>query len=160
VAFVLERRAGGYDWYTDGALVASAAPVTGMWQLSDARGGHVVTLVPLGDGAGPREGTALVGPKARLLGSIHPRDDAIDGRSGGSVASDADGRPVLVLRTDGERGAHLVDRRGDVVAIASWEDGEATTDLLVTPLGTRHSLAMVFGLLLALEVGRHSNRPA
>ena len=50
--------------------------------------------------------------------------------------------------------AHLVDARGDVVALASWEDKHATTDLLVTPLGIRHSLAMVFGLLLSLELTR------
>ena len=78
----------------------------------------------------------------------------------GSVASDANGHPVLVLRTDGGQAAHLVDRRGDVVAVASWEDSETATDLLVTALGTRHSLALVFGLLLSLELTRNAGRLA
>ncbi len=154
VAFSLERRGTSYEWFTEGALVASASVVNGLWQLTDARGSHVVTLVPLAEGLG-QEAVALIGPNARVIGSIRRNDDR-DGM--GSVANDADGRAVLVLRTDGGQGAHLVDRRGDVVAVASWEDPDATTDLLVTPLGTRHSLAMVFGLLLSLEVSRHEVR--
>jgi len=159
VAFSLERRSGSFDWYTDGALVATAAPVHGLWQLCDARGDHVVTLVPLGDDPNG-DGVALVGPKAHLLGAIRPHEDNSEGHVGGSVASDAEGRPILVLRTDGGQAAHLVDRRGDVVAVASWEDSEGATDLLVTPLGTRHSLAMVFGLLLSLELTRDTGRLA
>jgi hypothetical protein len=159
VAFSLERRGASYDWYTDGALVASASAVNGLWQLCDARGAHVVTLVPLGDDR-PEEGVALVGPKAHLLGHIRPHEDNSEGHLGGSVASDSDGRPVLVLRGDGGQAAHLVDRHGDIVAVASWEDHDAATDLLVTPLGTRHSLAMVFGLLLSLELSRSAGRLA
>jgi rRNA maturation protein Nop10 len=159
VAFSLERRDGKFEWYTDGALVASASGMNGLWQLCDARGSHVVSLVPIGDDS-PEEGVALVGPNARLLGSIRPHEDNSEGHLGGSVASDPDGRPVLVLRGDGGQAAHLVDRRGDIVAVASWEDHEAATDLLVTPLGTRHSLAMVFGLLLSLELSRNAGRLA
>jgi len=155
VSFTLERHGGGLDWYTDATLVASAVPMNGMWQLSDAAGAHVVTLVPLGEGHDDRAGLALIGPRARLLGSIHPREDAV-GREVGSVVSDTDGRAILVLRTDGDNGAHVVDRHGSVIAVASWEDRHAVTDLLVTPLGTRHSLAMVFGLVLTLELDRQS----
>jgi len=157
VAFSLEHRGSGYEWYTDDALVASATVVHGYWKLTDARGAHVVTLVGLGESGGDAEGMALLGPGARLVGSIRSHEDGSDGSSG-SIASDADGRPVLVLRSDGDQAAHVVDRNGDVVAVASWEDRDGATDLLVTAIGTRHSLALVFGLLLAFEVARHSDR--
>lgn len=153
VAFSLQRTAGGFDWVANGALVASANAVNGSWELSDARGDHVAMLVPIGEDGPGRENMALVGPKTRFLGSIRNRDD-----HAGSIAADCDGRAVLMLRRDGTQGAHLVDRRGDVVAVASWDDADAATDLLVTPLGTRHSLAMVFGLLLALELSRHADQ--
>ena len=156
MAFSLDRVADGYEWHTDGALVASATTQNGLWQLHDARGSHVVTLVPIADTFAGTPGLALVGPRARLIGSIRAETD---GGGGSTVAADPDGRAVLVLRTDGTQGAHLVDRRGDVIAIASWEEPDATTDLLVTALGTRHSLAMVFGLLLSFELSRRADRP-
>lgn len=148
VSFSLQPHADGFDWMANGSLVASATESGGGWQLSDARGDHVAVLVPSsGD-----DYLALLGPKARFLGTIQRRDDD------GCVAADSAGRAVLVLRRDGTHGAHLVDRRGDVVAVASWDDAESATDLLVTPLGTKHSLAMVFGLLLSLELSRHADR--
>jgi hypothetical protein len=150
VAFSLERRANGFRWVTDNAIVATAWMVDGMWQLHDARGSHVVTLVPFGD----VPGVALVGPEARLLGRILPRDE------GGSLAADPDGRAMLVLRPDGGQAAHLVDRHGDVVAMASWDDPDASTDLLVTAHGTGQSLALVFGMFLSLELERHARRAA
>jgi len=113
-----------------------------------------VTLVPISDGFGGAPGLALVGPRARLLGSIRSESD---GSGGSTIAADPDGRAVLVLRTDGTQAAHLVDRRGDVVAVASWEQPDAPTDLLVTALGTRHSLAMVFGLLLSFELAHRAD---
>jgi hypothetical protein len=152
VAFSLVAVGDGYEWHTDGALVASAVVVNGLWQLYDARGGHVVTLVPVTGGIGGAPAVALVGPRARLIGSI--RAEAEGG--GSTIAADADGRTALVLRTDGEHAAHLVDRQGNVVAVSSWEPPASSTDVLVTAVGTRHSLAMVFGLLLSFEVSRRA----
>ena len=157
VSFCLQRVGDGYEWHTEGALVASAESVNGLWQLHDARGAHVVTLVPMPDVPDGIPGLALVGPRARLIGSIRAETGA---HGGSTVAADPDGRAVLVLRGDGGRAAHLVDRRGDVIAVASWDAPDAATDLLVTALGTRHSLAMVFGLLLSFEVGRRADRIA
>ncbi|GAC1308516.1 MAG: hypothetical protein NVSMB16_04830 [Acidimicrobiales bacterium] len=169
VSFALTRRGTGFGWFTQQTLVAAASQTDGMWVLTDARDDHVLTLVPVSDGTG---GHALVGSEACLLGSIRLHEEAdaqadrpvqVDRRSGrpeACVALDPDGDTVLVLRSDGGSVAHLVDHRGDMVALASWEDDEATTDLLVTPLGTRHSLAMVFGLLLALEISRQMRRAA
>jgi hypothetical protein len=152
VAFSLTPAGDGYEWHTEGALVASAVVVNGLWQLHDARGGHVVTLVPISGGIAGAPSVALVGPRARLIGSI--RAEAEGGSS--SIAADPDGRAALVLRTDGAHAAHLVDRRGDVVAVASWEPPATSTDVLVTALGTRQSLALVFGLLLSFEVSRRA----
>lgn len=169
VSFSLARRGTGFGWFTQQTLVAAAAQTDGLWVVTDARDDHVVTLVPLNDGSG---GHALVGSEACLVGSIRPHDEADaheeypssvgrrSGRAEACVALDADGDTVLVLRSDGGSVAHLVDHRGDIVALASWEDDDATTDLLVTPLGTRHSLAMVFGLLLSLEITRQMRRAA
>ncbi|GAC1594436.1 MAG: hypothetical protein NVS3B21_16420 [Acidimicrobiales bacterium] len=169
VSFELSRRGTGFGWFTEQTLVAAATQTDGMWVVTDARNDHVVTLVPLNDGTG---GHALVSSETLLLGSIrsHDETDAHDdhpsrggrrsGRPEACVALDTEGETVLVLRSDGGRLAHLVDHRGDVVALASWEDDEATTDLLVTPLGTRHSLAMVFSLLLSLEIARQMRRTA
>jgi len=153
VAYALEQRPRGYDWYSDGVLVASATMQGATWTLRDAAGGPVVTLVH-DDAAGAGRVT-LVGPDSRRLGSITPHADNSES-IGGSVATDPDGRLVMVLRTDGTQAAHVVDRSGDVVAVASWEDADASTDLLVTPHGAGQPLAMVFGLLLALEVKRRS----
>jgi len=152
VAFSLTAVAEGYEWHTEGALVASALVVNGLWQLYDARGGHVVTLVPMPGGNAGAPSVALVGPHARLIGSI--RSEAEGG--GATIVADADGRATLMLRTDGAHAAHLVDRRGDVVAVASWEPPSTSTDVLVTALGTRQSLAMVFGLLLSFQVSRRA----
>jgi len=152
VAFALTPAGDGYEWHTDGALVASAVIVNGLWQLYDARGGHVVTLVPVSGSITGAPSVALVGPRARLIGSI--RAEAEGGCS--TVVTDADGRTALVLRTDGSHAAHLVDHRGDVVAVSSWEPPATATDVLVTALGTRHSLALVFGLLLSFEVSRRT----
>ena len=169
VSFELTRRGTGFGWFTEQTLVAAATQTDGMWVVTDARDDHVVTLVPLNDGTG---GHALVGSETCLLGSIRPHDetDAHEdhpsregrrpGRPEACVALDTEGETVLVLRSDGGSVAHLVDHRGDIVALASWEDDEATTDLLVTPLGTRHSLAMVFSLLLSLEIARQMRRTA
>jgi hypothetical protein len=150
VAFALERRANGFRWVTDNAIVASAWMIDGLWQLHDARGSHVVTLVPFGDGPG----IALVGPEAQLLGRIRPHEE------GGTVTTDAEGRAVLVLRPDGIQAAHLVDRNGDVVAMVSWETPDASTDMLVTAHGTGQSLALVFGMFLSLELDRQTRRAA
>jgi hypothetical protein len=152
VTFSLTPVADGYEWHTEGALVASAVVVNGLWQLYDARGAHVVSLVPISGGIAGSPSVALVGPRARLIGSI--RTEAEDG--GSTVAADPDGRASLVLRTDGGHAAHLVDRRGEIVAVTSWEPPATSTDVLVTALGTRHSLAMVFGLLLSFEVSRRA----
>ncbi|HVM64895.1 MAG TPA: hypothetical protein VMU14_08550 [Acidimicrobiales bacterium] len=152
VAFALTPAGDGYEWHTDGALVASAVIVNGLWQLYDARGGHVVTLVPVSGSITGAPSVALVGPRARLIGSI--RAEAEGG--GSTVVTDGDGRTALVLRTDGSHAAHLVDHRGDVVAVSSWEPPATATDVLVTALGTRHSLALVFGLLLSFEVSRRT----
>lgn len=146
MAFSLERSATGYRWVTDTAIVATAWMVDGLWQLHDARGSHVVTLVPFGDGPG----IALVGPDARVIGRLRARDE------GGSMATDPDGLPVLILRADGTQAAHLIDRQGDVVAMASWDEPDAATDLLVTAHGTGQSLALVFGLFLSLELERNT----
>jgi len=152
--FALERTATGFGWFTGDTLVASATMVDGAWQLSDARNDVVVTLVALAGG----EGHALVGPEVTLVGAIRPHGDPDEGPMAASIAADPDGNTVLVLRTDGTNAAHVVDRHGDVVALASWEDAESTTDLLVTALGAHHSLAMVFGLLLCLELDRQLGR--
>ena len=156
VAFSLERVDGGYEWHTEGALVASATSENGLWQLHDARGAHVVTLVPLADSRAPPIGPRRPPGRPARVDPGRRRRPGADRRR---LAGDPDGRPVLVLRTDGGQGAHLVDRRGDVVAVASWEEPDAVTDLLVTALGTRHSLAMVFGLLLSFELTRRADRP-
>ena len=76
------------------------------------------------------------------------------------MAVDPQGRPMLMLRPDGSQAAHLVDRQGDVVAVASWEDPDAPTDLLVTAHGIGQSLALVFGMFLSLELERHARRAA
>jgi hypothetical protein len=152
--FALERTATGFGWFTGDTLVASATMVDGAWQLSDARNQVVVTLVALAGG----EGHALVGPDVSLVGAIRPHGDPDDGPMAASIAADPDGNTILMLRTDGTNAAHVVDRHGDVVALASWENEESTTDLLVTALGAHHSLAMVFGLLLCLELDRQLGR--
>lgn len=150
VTFSLERFKDGFGWLTAGTLVASATMVDGSWRLTDARHDHVVTLVPLFDDYG----LALVAPDASLIGAIRPHEEQGVGPMVAAVATDPDGDTVLVLRTDGGNAAHVVDADGDVVALASWEHELASTDLLVTALGTRHSLAMVFGLVLSLELSR------
>lgn len=152
VNVVLTRHAEGYSWFTADALVACASRVDGSWRLSDCRGRHVVTMVGLTNG----RGHALVGPDASLIGSIRPHEGATEGPTMASVAADPDGETVLVLRSDAAQDAHLVDRRGDVVALLSWDRAGSGMKLMVTPLGTRHPLSMVFGLVLSLELGRQA----
>jgi len=151
VAFVLSQTDERYEWSTEGTVVAAATLIHGLWQIVDARGRHVVTLMPLsGD---DRLGVALVGPSARLLGTIQ-RDE--DGASA-ALATDDGGEIALAVRSDGPTACHVVDRFGDVVAVASWGDDEAATDLLVTATGTRQPLGMVFGLVLANELDRQDD---
>jgi hypothetical protein len=155
VSFTFERSTDRFDWIAEGSVVATAVPVHGLWQILDARGDHVVTLMPLSATSGDdRPGLGLVGPAARMLGTIHrSRDDGDE-----SSAQDDHGSTVLVLRGDGPRGSHIVDRVGSVVAVCSWGERSGVIDLLVTAAGTRQSLAMVFGLVLATELRREAPR--
>jgi hypothetical protein len=140
-------------WYAGEAVVASAARSGGCWELRDADGESLVRLVATGDGGGESEMIALLAPKGRFLGSIRGRDN---GGPGAAVACEPDGSVALVMRTDGHAGAHVVDRRGEIAAMVSWEDSPTQTDLLVTPIGTSYSLALVFGLLLTLELSHRT----
>lgn len=143
--------------------MAEATTVHGLWQIQDSRRRHVVTLMPVPSNVEDtssafRPELALVGPSARLIGTIDRGDDE-RGRAGATARDDA-GNGVLVMRGDGPTGGHIVDRTGEIVAIASWDDQTGNTDLLVTAHGARQPLSLVFGLLLAIELDRHAIRPA
>jgi hypothetical protein len=155
---VLVRTDDRFEWIADGTVVAGASLVHGLWQVVDARNEPVVTLMPLGSIPDTdRPGLALVGPNARLLGTVHLADDDDGGRTETS-ARDEQGRPLLVLHRDPLTGCHILDCAGEVVAVATWRTKELVTDLVVTPRGTRQPLATVFGLVLATELDRHSGR--
>ena len=155
IAFVVVQSDDRVEWIAEGTVVASAVTVHGLWQILDARGRHVVTLMPRNPTAGEDQpGVALIGPSAKLLGTIRPDEDD-RGRSD-AITSDQDGQTVLVMRGDGPTGSHIVDRQGEVVAVSSWGDQDGVTDLLVTASGTGQSLALVFGLVLAGELTRQA----
>ena len=163
VSFVLHRSPQKFSWYNDGTFVAEAVLVHGVWKIQDSRGRQLVTLMPVAASADAdddgRAELALVGPTARVIGTIDRGDDE-RGRSD-ATARDESGRGVLVMRGDGPNGGHMVDRSGEIVAIASWDDASAgDTDLLVTGHGTRQPLSFVFGLLLVIELDRQAGRPA
>ena len=156
MTFVLERNRDQYTWSTDGTVVAAASPVHGLWQIVDAQGHHVVTLMP--GSPSPADDPAaltLVGPTARVLGTICRDGEAAP--QGDATARDDDGRAVLLHRVDGPTGSHMIDRQGEVVAVSSWGEQDGVTDLLVTSSGTRQPLAMVFGLVLATELYRSAD---
>ena len=166
VTFVLERTADRFAWYNEGTLVAEAAMMHGVWQIRDSRRRRVVTLMPLapdlhGGSAESKAEIALIGPTARFIGTIDRGDDE-RGRAD-ATARDEAGRSVLVMRGDGPTGGHIVDRSGEIVAIASWDGERGNTDLLITANGARQPLSLVFGLLLAIELDRDergAERPA
>jgi hypothetical protein len=81
-------------------------------------------------------------------------NESVGGRPGAATTCDDGGESVLVLRSDGPTGSHMVDQQGDVVAVSSWGDAPGITDLLITANGTHQSLALVFGLVLAAELAR------
>jgi hypothetical protein len=162
VSFVLERTPDGFSWNHEGTLVAEAATVHGVWQIQDSRRRRVVTLMPLAPTAGEvspesKGELALIGPTARLIGTID-RVEAVWGRAD-ATARDGAGHRVLVMRGDGPTGGHIVDRSGEIVAIASWDEQHRHTDLLVTAKGARQPLSFVFGLVLAIELDRQAGRP-
>jgi hypothetical protein len=159
MSLVLERTGDRYEWRADGTIVAAASTVHGLWQIVDARGRHVVTLMPLSPTSSEdRPGLALVGPAARLLGTIHRGSAA---GHDDTAARDDNGETVLVLRIDGPSATHVVDRHGDVVAVSSTGERAGVTDVVITATGTCHSLAMVFGLVLTTELYRQAgHRPA
>jgi hypothetical protein len=155
VAFVISRSVDRVEWLADGTVVAAATQVHGLWRIVDAHSRHVVSLMPLSPNAGEDHPTvALVGPSARMLGTIH-RDEDDRGRSD-AITRDDDGVTVLVMRGDGPNGSHIIDCNGEVVAVSSWGEHEGQTDLLVTTSGTRQPLALVFGLVLTSELTRHA----
>lgn len=155
--FAVERTGDRVEWLTDGTAVASAEPVHGLWQISDARHRHVVTLMPLTNADDPTA-VALVGPTARLLGTVKRCAD-LTGRAF-AAARDERGETVLVLRDDSPVVSHVVDRDGEVVAVCSRGTRPGSIDLLVTASGTHQSMAMVFGLVLAAELEREPGRHA
>ena len=62
-------------------------------------------------------------------------------------------RLVFALRGDGPTGIHVIDPRGDVVALASRASGQAGgLDVLVTDAGSGAVTTLVLGLLLAVEL--------
>jgi hypothetical protein len=160
VSFVITRTVDGFEWLASGIMVAAASYHRSMWRIVDARGKHVVTLIPEAresddDGGG----FTLMGPANMLLGSIARVADGRGRVLADATASDHAGETMLVMRGDSTTGAHIVDIEGSVVALASWGNESGATDLLVTSAGTRQSLAMMFGLVLSLELDRHPRRP-
>jgi hypothetical protein len=152
VSFTVHATDDCYTWLADGLVVAAATAVNGAWELTDARADLVTTLLPVADRPGSGDDLGLISPDGRRVGAIRtPSGSDLQE----TAALDADGATVLVLRHDGDGTAHVIDRRGEVVVLASW-DSPDETDVLVTPLGTRQSLAMVFGLLLSLELTRRA----
>lgn len=158
VNFVVERSTNRFRWSNEGAVVAEALMVHGVWKIHDARGGHVVTLMPLAPTTTEQAELALVGPTARLIGTVDR--DADERGWGDATARDGSGQGVLVMRSDGPTGGHVVDRDGEIVAIASWDHETPRTDLLVTARGALQPLSLLFGLVLAIELERPARRPA
>ena len=130
-SFSLQRIDGTYGWYAEGVLVASAP--------GDQRavGARRCPWRPGGPARAPRRPGRDHRPRRppRPADRLDPprRRQRRQPHSAWCWPSPSDGLPVLILRTDGGQGAHLVDRRGDVVAIASWEHPDAPRPIYSSP---------------------------
>jgi len=146
-SFRLARRGAEYRWSVDGRVVATAALRDGRWDVADGDSDDVVmTLIPAVTPTGIK--VAVADHRSRRVTTFSPAS-----ARGAGIGMLVDGldRLVFAVRGDGPTGIHVIDPRGDVVALASRASGQAGgLDVLVTDAGSGALTTLVFGLLLAV----------
>ena len=148
-SFRLARRGADYRWSVDGEVVATASLDDGRWEVVDAHTGTpAMTLIPVLTPTGVK--VAVADHRSRRVTTFFP------GSSGGSALGmllDGFDRMIFAVRGDGPTGIHVINPRGDVVALASRVQVPAGgLDVLVTDTGAGSVPTIVFGLLLAVEL--------
>jgi hypothetical protein len=148
----LSAAANGYRWTVDGQEVLTAAFRDGTWDVHDADTDRaLVTLVPVDDDSTCR--MALVDHVDRVVVTFSPAhwDQGAMG-----IVRDSFGDALLLIRTDGPTGLHVIDVAGNVLALASTLPGRTRPglDILVTGAGARQRSHLVLALTLAVELLR------
>jgi hypothetical protein len=145
--------AAGYQWLRhESVLVLEGRQSVGMWRLCRPGSEEAVLTLQAIEGPGGASPTLIDGHGDVVAALTQPSGDA------GALALVHDGgsRLVAVARGDGPSGIHLVDPRGEVTALASraGTGARVALDVLVTRPSGDAGEAMLFGILLALELTR------
>ena len=143
----------GYQWLRhESVLVLEGRQSVGVWRLCRPGSEEAVLTLQATDGPGGASPTLTDGHGDVVAALIQPSGDP------GALALVHDGgsRLVAVARGDGPSGIHLVDARGEVTALASRAGSGARValDVLVTRPSRDAGEAMLFGILLGLELSR------
>ena len=143
----------GYQWLRhESVLVLEAHPSVGVWRLCRPGSEEAVLTLQATDGPGGASPALIDGHGEVVATLAQPSGDA------GALALVHDGgsKLVAVARGDGPSGIHLVDGTGEVTALASRAGTGAriALDVLVTRPSADAGEAMLFGILLALELSR------
>jgi len=140
-----------YRWLRhDSVVVLEAHDCDGIWHLC-LPGSTQPVLTLLGVAVATGTAPALVDPDGSLVASLTIPET---GTPTVAVVRDRDDSVVTVARGDGPGAIHLVDARGEVTALASRAGNgrRVGLDVLVTrPTGDE---ALLFGILLGLELLR------
>jgi len=145
----------GYHWLRhESVLIFEAQCDEGTWPLRRPGSDEaLLTLVARGTGSGSGFEPALIDARGRLAATL-----SIPGADLRTLAVARDDSEALLaeVRSDGPSGIHLIDDRGEVTALASraGTGRRAALDVLVTRPAGDAGEALLFGILLGLELTR------
>lgn len=153
VVYRLSAAGGRFRWLHDRVEVAYAAWRDQWWDLHRSAGGKVLLSLVSASIDG-RTRVALVDHGARRTATFSTAEPMT--RSHIGVVRDSWDDPLLVVRSDGTSGLHLVDPAGTLLAVTTRRRAPeaAGSDVLVTPAGAVVGTELLFGVGLALELLR------
>lgn len=148
VTYRLTQATDGYRWTVDDDEVATASWRDGTWDVYDLEGTRpALTLVPVDVDGTTR--VALVDHRRRLVATFAPTE----GQGGIGVIRDGYDRVMMLVRGDGPTGVHVIDSKGNVLALAGRLADRERVGLDVLVLGDDSPL-LVLGVSLLVELVR------
>ncbi len=156
-SFSLTATTRGYSWVSHEGVLAEARQEAGLWQVhGSAHGERMLTLVAIRIENEIR--VALLDAWLRTIATVIvdplALSDSGPHRDLGHVRNRRD-KSVIAIYGDGPTGLHLVNRDGDVIALASTLPGKRRgLDVIVTSPEVAPTPVTLGGVLLAVELAR------
>lgn len=150
LGLTLAPTAGGFSLREGNEEVLTARCEGGQWTLLEPDGQVFCDLLPLD--IGDATAVCVLEPGMTTRATVYSLDG--QGRDVAMVR-DGHGEPILVVRSDGPTGLHVVDMNGDVVAIAGSErKSDPVLEVLVLAGCSNNTAFGVVAALLSVQLER------